>query len=299
VSSLTNVPESYILFQASQYDNYSYLFYQPKFISLSPTATIPGNLQLSGIRIGVNGVLAPAGQSFATLAAAIGGSNYTAANGQLLSNLGTVIPVELGAGQDLFFLSFDQLGSHVHAFADPPITASPPAPINTPQPDFGIATFERVNSTLSRITGVPITNATVHALYLTQQQSMAATPLISAFVAPSQTAMSQLAGAYCGQLIGTTSYRDAFFGTGLDASLGNTSSSFFGASGSASRAIVINALSNNAVGVNVTPQAASAAKAEADALITRIPQLNSSATVASVTTSVCTAVLGSAAVMLQ
>jgi Concanavalin A-like lectin/glucanases superfamily len=299
VSSLTNVPESYILFQASQYDNYSYLFYQPKFISLSPTATIPGNLQLSGIRIGVNGVLAPAGQSFATLAAAIGGSNYTAANGQLLSNLGTVIPVELGAGQDLFFLSFDQLGSHVHAFVDPPITASPPAPINTPQPDFGVATFERVNSTLSRITGVPITNATVHALYLTQQQSMAATPLISAFVAPSQTAMSQLAGAYCGQLVGTTSYRDAFFGTGLDASLGNTSSSFFGASGSASRAIVINALSNNAVGVNVTPQAASAAKGEADALITRIPQLNSSATVASVTTSVCTAVLGSAAVMLQ
>ena len=146
---------------------------------------------------------------------------------------------------------------------------------------------------------MPITNSTVHTLYLTQQQSMAATPLISAFVAPSQTAMSQLAGAYCGQLVGTASYRDAFFGTGLDASLGSTSSSFFGASGSANRAIVINALSNNAVGVNVTPQAASAVQAEADALITRIPQLNSGATVASVTTSVCTAVLGSAAVMLQ
>jgi Concanavalin A-like lectin/glucanases superfamily len=299
VSSLINVPQSYILFQASQYDNYSYLFYQPKFISLDPTATIPGNLQVSGIRIGVNGVLAPAGQSFATLNAAVGGSNYTAANGQLLSNLGTVIPVELGAGQDLFFLSFDQLGSHVHAYVDPPVTASPPAPNNTPQPDFGIATFERVNRTLSRITGVPITNSTVNTLYLTQQQSMAAAPLISAFVASSQTAMSQLAGAYCGQLVGTASYRDAFFGTGLDASLNSSASSFFAASGSANRAIVINALSNNAVGVNVTPQAASAVQGEADALITRIPQLNSSATVASVTTSVCNAVLGSAAVMLQ
>jgi Concanavalin A-like lectin/glucanases superfamily len=299
VSSLTNVPQSYILFQASQYDNYSYLFYQPKFISLDANATIPGNLQISGIRIGLNGVLAPAGQSFATLGATVGGSNYTAANGQLLSNLGTVIPVELGAGQDLFFLSFDQVGSHVHAYVDPPVTASPPAPVNTPQPDFGIATFGRVNATLSRITGVPITNSAVNTLYQTQQQSMPATALISAFVPSNQTAISQLAGAYCGQLVGSASYRDAFFGTGLDANINATASSFFGASGSANRAIVINALSNNAVGVNVTPQAASAVQSQADALITRLPQLNSSATVASVTTSVCNAVLGSAAVMLQ
>jgi Concanavalin A-like lectin/glucanases superfamily len=299
VSQLTGVPQSYILFQASQYDNYSYLFYQPKFISLDASATLPGNIPISGIRIGVNGVLAPAGQSFATIGASIGGANYTAANGQLLSNLGTVIPVELGASQDLFFLSFDQLGSHVHAYVDPAVSVSPPAPNNTPQPDFGIATFERVNRTLSRITGVPITNSTVNALYLSVQQSMAAGPLISAFLPSNQTAMSQLAGAYCAQLVGTASYRDAFFGSGLDASLNGSASGFFGASGSSNRAIVINALSNNGVGVNVMPQAASAVQGEADALITRIPTLNSSATVASVTTSVCNAVLGSAAVMLQ
>src|SRR4029077_16491999 len=110
VSALSGVPQSYILFQASQYDNYSYLFYQPKFISLDPTASVPGNLRISGIRLGVNGALAPAGQSFATLAASVGGATYTAAKGHLLSNLGTVIPVTLGPSQDLFFLSFDQLG---------------------------------------------------------------------------------------------------------------------------------------------------------------------------------------------
>ena len=37
VSSLTNTPQSYIMFQVSQYDNYSYLFYRPTFISLDPT----------------------------------------------------------------------------------------------------------------------------------------------------------------------------------------------------------------------------------------------------------------------
>jgi hypothetical protein len=111
--------------------------------------------------------------------------------------------------------------------------------------------------------------------------------------------MSELAGTYCAQLVGTQSYRDAFFGTGLDASLNSSASAFFGTSGSANRAIVINALSNNAVGVNVTPQAATAVQGEANALITLIPTLNGAATVASATTSVCNAVLGSAAVMLQ
>src|SRR5256885_14079218 len=85
VSSLSGVSQSYILFQASQYDNYSYLFYQPKFISLDPNAVVPANLPISGIRLGVNGVLAPAGQAYATLSASVGGANYTAVNGQLLS----------------------------------------------------------------------------------------------------------------------------------------------------------------------------------------------------------------------
>ena len=69
------------MFQASQYDSYSYLFYQPTFIILDPNATVPANMKISGIRIGVNGALAPAGQSYATLNATVGGSNYTAANG--------------------------------------------------------------------------------------------------------------------------------------------------------------------------------------------------------------------------
>src|SRR5256884_1353054 len=85
VSALTGVPQSYILFQATQYDTYGYLFSQPKFISLDPQAAAPSNLQISGIRLGVNGVLAPAGQAYSTLSLSVGGSAYTAANGQRLS----------------------------------------------------------------------------------------------------------------------------------------------------------------------------------------------------------------------
>ena len=302
VSSLTGVSQSYIMFTASQYDNYSYLFYQPTFISLDPTVTVPSNLQISGIRLGVNGQLAPAGQAYAEMNSTVGAS-FSAANGQLLSGLGTVVPVTLGPTGDLFFLSFDQIGSHVHAYVDPPVAFSPPAPVNTPVPDFGIATFERVNSTLSRVTGIPITNSTLWAQYQSQQQSMAATPTMSAFVPSNQTAMGQLANGYCNVLVSTPSYRQAFFGMGLESSINSTAASFFNTSGN--RQIVENALVTNAVGSNVSPQTATAVTNEVDALLQLIPTLKgtgydySQATVLTATEAACTATLGSAAVMLQ
>jgi hypothetical protein len=299
VSALSGVSQAYILFQASQYDNYTYLFAQPKFISLDPKATVPANLPISGIRLGVNGTLAPAGQSFATVNAAVGGANYSAANGQLLSNLGTVIPVQLGAANDLFFLSFDQMGSHVHAFVDPPGTPTAPVPNNTPVPDYGVATLERFHHSLSRITGVPITDAVVQTLYNSVQQAMPAGPLISAFLPSHQTAFSQLANAYCGELLANQGLRAAFFGNGLDASLNvaGSASTFFASSGN--RQIVETALANNAVGANVSPATAAAVTGEVDALLQRVATLNAAASVSTATQAACTATLGSAAVTLQ
>ena len=304
VSSLTGVNQSYIMFTASQYDNFSYLFYQPRFISLDPTVTtIPSGLTLAGLRIGVNGQLAPSAQSYATLSTTLGGTAYTAGvsptSGQALSPLGTVIPVNLGPANDLFFLSFDQLGTSTHTFVDPPGVPTPPVPNNTPVPDYGVATYERINNSFARITGVAITDPVVQTLYESSQQSMPATPLISGFISSQQTAISALANAYCSELMASSSLRDAFFGTGLDASLSASASSFFGASGSSNRAIVINALSNNGVGVNVAPQTAAAVHSEVDALLTRVSQINSAATVTQASVAACTATLGSAAVTLQ
>ena len=296
VSQLTGVNQSYILFQGSQYDSYSYLFAQPKFISLDPNA-MPASVPISGMRIGVNGVLAPAGQAYDTMSATVGGSKYTAANGQLLSSLGTVMPATLGPSNDLFFLSFDQIGTHVHAYVDPIGPGTPPALPTTLQPDFGVATFERVHHSLSRITGVPITDNVVNTLYHASQQSMPSGPLIAAFGSAQQTAISQLANAYCGEMMASTALRDAFFGgSGLDASLNNLSSSFF--STAANRTLVEQQLAKNAVG-NANPQVAAAVTAEVDALLQKIPSLNPNATVSQATVAACTAVLGSAAVSLQ
>jgi hypothetical protein len=149
---------------------------------------------------------------------------------------------------------------------------------------------------------VPLTNATASTLYKVSQQSMPAIPLLAAFVSSQQTAVSQLANAYCKQMVTTPSYLDRFFGNGsptaLDTQLGSNVS-WFGASGSANRNLVIDALVNNAVG-NAMPAAAAAVRSEVDALLTRIqaPPLNS-ATVSQATVAACTAVLGSAVVTLQ
>jgi hypothetical protein len=299
VSALTGVLQSFIMLEGSQYDSYSYLFRKPRFISLDPNAA-PANIPISGIRIGLNGTIAKVGQSYATVDATVGSPNYTFAGGQLLSNIGAVIASDRGADSDMFFLSFDKLGSNVHPFVEP--TTNPPMTAdNTPRPDRGIATFDRVNRSLSAITGVPITNSTISKLYNSAQQSLPSAPQVDAFLPAHQTAITQLATAYCGQLVDTQSLRDAFFTTGLDASITATSAAFFGAAtpNTINRNIVINALIANAIGTNVDTTAATAARNELNALLTRIPTLSSTATVSQATKAACTAVLASAAVTVQ
>ena len=88
------MPEAYILIEVSQFDSYSYLFNAPVFISLDPTAT-PGNFQIQGMRIGINGAEATAGQVYQNLDVTVADASYTPA-GQPLSSLGTVIGLEKG-----------------------------------------------------------------------------------------------------------------------------------------------------------------------------------------------------------
>jgi hypothetical protein len=212
-----------------------------------------------------------------------------------------VIAADKGVAGDVFFLSFDKLGSSSHPFSEPTVSNPPLTPDNTPRPDWGIATFERVNRSMSAITGVPITNSTVSALYNSEQQSLPPAPQINAFLPAHQTAITQLATTYCGQLVDTQSLRDAFFGTSLDASITTTAAAFFGTTtpNTANRNIVINALVAKAIGTNVDTSAVTAAQNELNALLTRVPSLSATATVSQATKAACTAVLASAAVTLQ
>jgi len=243
-------------------------------------------------------VLAPAGQAYTNVHATVGAPNYTAANGQLLSPLGTVVPATLGPSNDLFFLSFDQIGTHVHAYVDPTPPGTSPAAPTTPQPDLGVATFERLNHSFSRITGVAITDSAVNTLYQVSQQSMPAGPLLAAFGPSQQAAISQLANTYCREMMASQMLRDKFFGAGIEASLGQSAGVLVGAGGATLRQTIEQSLVANALG-NANPQTASAVTGELETLLQRIQSLNGSATVSDAAVAACTAVLGSAAVTLQ
>ena len=306
VSSIVGIPQSYIMMTATQYDNYSYLFYDPTFITLTANAQ-PQSIPIAGIRIGINGQIPTVGQSFSTINTTIGGSAYSAANGQLLSSVGAVIGVDTGVTSDMFFLSFDQLGNETNVYVDPVVPPNPIVTDNTPRPDLGVHMFAEVNASMSVVTGVPTNDAAVSALYASVEQSLPAVPQINAFTASEETAVSQLAGAYCSELVNNAQYRDPFFGTGsstLDANLGQPASWFSGNSGNQN--LVIGPLVTwlavgNSVGNSVDPAYATALQSELGALLNKIPTLSVSPapTVATATQAACQAALGSAVLMLK
>ncbi len=74
------------MFTVSQYDSYSYLFYQPTFISLDPTVTSSNlpSIPVQGIRIGINGTIPQVGQAYIPLNTTITPGAYTP-QGEVLS----------------------------------------------------------------------------------------------------------------------------------------------------------------------------------------------------------------------
>jgi hypothetical protein len=325
ISAQTGIPQTYILFQASQYDTYSYLFTNPTFYSLNPSAA-PANIVIKGMRIGVNATIPTAGQSYSTMNVTVGPPNYSSTGGQVLSTVGDIVAVDQGPATDMFFLSFDQLGTFTHTTTQPTYTATAQPqcvftyPLTATQtaanqtfcaPDMGIATFERIFHSMSSVTGIPITNSAVNTVYQSLQQAMPSQPQINAFLPSHQTAMSQLAAAYCTQLVGTPTAFSAFFAgpnfSSLSSNLTQSSSTYFGnvpygttgTGNTTNLASVVTPLVNNIVGPVAYPQAASNMTTELNALLLDIPSLQSGETVSQATIAACSAALGSLAATLQ
>ncbi len=196
------IPDSYILFEVSQFDSYSYLFNEPRFINLDPAWT-PGGFAIQNMRIGINGKEALAGQAFANIDVTVNATNYNAATGQLLSPLGTIIALEKGSASDEFFLTFELIGTASHTFVDPqPGAPAPPAdPPNPVASDIGMRTFEEINSTIAAITGVPTTNAAIESVYADYVQQLPTVEAIDAFLPSHQMAIAQLALTSCSELV--------------------------------------------------------------------------------------------------
>jgi hypothetical protein len=292
VSALSGVPQSYILFEGSQYDSYSYLFTKPTFISLDANAA-PNAIPIKGIRIGINGAVVAAGQAYATVDRTISNSVYTATGGQLLSEVGTVIAVQKGPSSDLFFLTFDQIGTNTHATTDPTPVTQTPADLPA-QPDIGMRTFDQINHSMSGITGIPTTQAGVALTFQTIKQQLPPVSSIETFLASHQTGIAQLAIKYCAALVDDVPARTAFFGPALV--LTTPAATLF--ADQAGKDIVVNPLLDRVIGTGLGSQPAAAdVRTELSTLMARL--MTGGASTATVTKAACAALLGSGALTVQ
>ncbi len=293
VSHLVNVPQSYIMFEVSQYDSHAYLFNTPKFISLDPNA-MPGNIPLRGMRIGLNGSEPVTGQAYRNLDTAITDSLYSSIAGQALSNIGTIIGLEKGPQFDEFFLCFDQLGSNSKVCSTDPI-AIQPASVDKDRPaDIGIRIFEDINATMAKTTTVSPNQPDVKSTYLTLKQQLPTVENFDGFLASNQTGIAQLAIQYCDALVGDTSLRASYFpGFNFASNLSST----------VDRDLVIDPLIVRIMGNGLTSQPAVAAvRTEMRSLMGTLCT-NSACGVGDRTETVvkatCAALLGSAVMVIQ
>jgi hypothetical protein len=209
VTALTGVPQSYIMFEVSQYDSYSYLFNKPTFISLDPTAQ-PGSIPIQGLYIGINGHEEAVGQAYSTLSVTVNNTDYSASTGQRLSNVGTVVALEQGPAADLFFLSFDQIGTQTHTRTVATPAAATPTDL-APSSDIGLHVFGEINASMAAITGVPANTSAVQTTYQTVEQQLPTVPNFQGFLASHEIGIAQLAIQYCDSLVEDGTLGPAFF----------------------------------------------------------------------------------------
>lgn len=210
ISHVVDIPDTYVVFEVSQFDSYSYLFNKPFLVSLNESASFE-NLVMQGLRIGMNGKLATAGQAFVNLDASLNSSDMNEEGRIYLSDIGTVLALENGASQDEFYLVFDRLGDQTHVIVE----AEPAAPAvvisDEEQPDIGIKTFDEINASMSRMTGVPITNSDVAETFSRIKQQLPTVENLQTFLASQQVAISQLAIEYCNTLLEDEGLRGSYF----------------------------------------------------------------------------------------
>jgi len=239
VSKLSGMPASclstdgtvsycYIYFEMSQYDNYAYLFNKPYFISLNSNISDLTGLRIKGIHIGVNGKLSPVGQAFVNVDATINTANgYVAGNepgsGQLLANVGTIVPKVSGADGDLFYLEFDRIGSNGDQAPPPTVLSFAYTLDGVAAIDLGWRTFDEVNQMFAQLTNVSLSDSLpnfdnsatllVSDVFNSVRSQLPAVEDYQAYVASHQTAVTQLAAAYCKALMSNDPKRQSFFPT--------------------------------------------------------------------------------------
>ncbi len=132
-----------------------------------------------------------------------------------LQTTGTIVPLENGPEDDVFFLAFEEIDGEVDATSDPGVgTFDYSYPPETEKVQIGMRIFDEINESFSHVTGVPKDDGAVSPTYDRVRRSLPSVSDFQTYMASHQMAVMQLAAAYCGALVEDTSLRDAFFNDG-------------------------------------------------------------------------------------
>jgi hypothetical protein len=295
IGELINLPQSYIVFEVAQFDNYSYLFNAPYLINLAGSS-LPAPLNISGLALGINGKEVITGQAWIKqqfdFAA---GTDLSSAAG--LSTQGTIIATELGAGSDEFFLSFGRIGERVNVRSGIAVPVQDIQASSGQSSDIGLRTFAEINASMSSLTTVAQQHSAVASVYQTVQRQLPAAETIDTFVSAQQMAITQLGIAYCNAAVEDTTIRQSWFPTiDFTVSPANTYSP-------SKRVVFIQSLLDRLM--PLSPQTSALrteVENELDALITRLSSCGNSCSgdrSRTIAKAACTAVLASAELLVQ
>jgi len=209
VDRWTGLEDSYVLLQVSQFDQYSYLFAEPRFILLGADQS-PGTIPIRGMRIGINGQVPRVSQAFANIDETVSDLNYPA-DGYPLSRLGTLIKLGSGIDVDEFFLSFEQIGSGTSVFTDIGSLSPPSSDTENSAPEAGVRLFDEIYATMAELTGIYASTSNSYSAvldtYLNVRQQLPATPNADGFLGAHQAGVAQIAIEYCNALVDDTTLR--------------------------------------------------------------------------------------------
>ncbi len=216
---------SYIVFEAAQLDNYAYRFNDPFFARLYealPAGSSPAEctaseppaqdsyaFDITDIRIGINGKVADVGQAFRNVGRDEAGNSvgYTIESAlnetgyQRIASIGTVLNIENGPVEDLFFLAFGSINGLAGATTDPAAISVENPIAGFESPDFGLRTFDEVNASMSAMTGIPVTHASVNSVYSDVKTQLPTSEVADSFLAAHQIGVAQMAITYCSALV--------------------------------------------------------------------------------------------------
>ena len=214
VSHLVDMPEAYVVFEVEVFDDFSYLFSNPFFRSLDTSATPPaGGIHLQGLRIGLNGLEATAGQAFANIDITIDENTYRPEGTPLVLNgsTGTVIASQQGQDIDEFFLTFDVIGDNQFDRPAIPVPSREAVAIVDRRSDFGTRNFGEINATLATVTGVSANEVGVQLVYDAVIQQLPQIEDPTGFLPAHQAGVMQLSVAYCTALVEDNGLRSSVF----------------------------------------------------------------------------------------